>query len=348
MKVAFEELKQALARVKDTVAKGKTVEAFTRICIRDGKLSSFDGMSGTITSCGLNGFEFCVSSKKFVALAHILSKKEGTLEHKDGWLYITCEDYSTQIPTFDVIEFPDLMPKGKTDVFCTATNLVQALKACSVTMEADESKTKIYGAAFRGNYVYSTDGKRVTRARLNAPVTGAEGQVVSIAKPAVEQLIRLGQPKYLFLAESNVGAFYPDIKTVLIARCMVGSFPFDLVDKCLSIGSNDWSYPVPPTLLEVVERVKALVDDEESQLLLTCDGSRLIIATKASETGRTEEVISFDIQTDFKIKIKAESLRTTLRALKPTQIDLTDIAMGDSRMLLFRGEGFESAVALMV
>ena len=143
------------------------------------------------------------------------------------------------------------------------------------------------------------------------------------------------------------GGFAPSVEFVLIARTTVGTFPFDLVDNTLAKGSDDWTYPVPRDLLEVVERVRALVDDEESQLLLQCDGSRLTISTRETETGHAQESIPFEVRTDFNIKVKAETLRSTLRQLKPTHIDLTDLAQGDSRMLLFRGEGYETAMALM-
>lgn len=346
MKVAFAELRKAVSRVKATVAKATTVETFTRICLRNGKLSSFDGMSGTITSCGLKGFEFCVSAKKLVALTDVL-RQEGTLEHKDGWLYVRSGSYSTKIPTFDARDFPDLTPPGlPSQVFCQATNLIPALKAAASTMETDESRTALYGLAFREGHVYSTDGKRVTRADLDAPADPACSP--SIARPAVQQLLRLGQPKYLFWAGNNIGALYPEIKTVLMARVTVGTFPFALVDGILKSRTEEWTYPVPPNLLEVVERVRALVDDEESQLLLRCDGSNLTVATKPTETGQAEETIPFNISTAFDIKIKAESLRSTLRELKPTHIDLSDLTKGDARMLLFRGEGYEHSIALMV
>lgn len=345
MNVEFSQLRDAVGRVKATVAKAGVVESFTRICIRNGKLSSFDGMSGTITSCGLNGFEFCVPAKKLIALTDVLGKKSGTLDYRDGWLHIKAGNYSTKIPTFDVIEFPDLMPKGKTEIFCEAQNLVQALKACSASMETDEARTALYGIAFSRDHVYSTDGKKMTRAKLDAPVK--IGQTVSIAKPAVQQLTRLGQPKYLFWADANVGALYPDIKTVLIARSTVGSFPFALVDNALNMGSDQFSFPVPSDLLEVVERVRALVDDEESQLLLSCDGQRLKVKTKDTQTGGAEETITFATGASFSVKLKADSLRNTLRQLKPTQIDLTDIVQGQKRMLFFRGPGYEHAMALM-
>lgn len=347
MKVEFGKLREAVSRVKATVAKAGTVEAFTRICIRNGKISSFDGMSGTITSCDLNGFEFSVPAKKLIALVDVLGGEDGTLEHKNGWLYVEAGAYSTKIPTFDVFEFPDLMPKGKTEVFCSATNLIKMLKICTPTMETDETKQKLYGLAFRDRYLYSTDGKRITRAELDSPANAGSGEPVSIAKPAVQQLIRLGQPKYLFWCDANVGALYPDVKTVLIARTVVGAFPFELVDAALAQGSEEWSYPIPARLLEVVERVRALVDDEEAQLLLRCDGMTLTVSTKPTETGHAEETLPFEIQTDFDIKVKAASFWSTLKQLKPTHIDLTDLVKGNSRMILFRGEGYNHAMALM-
>jgi len=52
--------------------------------------------------------------------------------------------------------------------------------------------------------------------------------------------------------------------------------------------------------------------------------------------------------TDFEIKVKASLFQQTLKRMKPTHIDLTDIMYGDATMLFFYGDGFETAFATMV
>lgn len=348
MIVEFNKIKAAIAKIRGTVAKSTAVESHKLICIQDNKLHSFDGTTGTVTNCELPGFRFCVGSNEFMKLVDVLGdkNKQGTLTHDNGWLHARVGEYESKIPTFDVIDFPDFMPKGATKVFCSATNLIEALRACSSAMEDDEKRSQICGIAFKGSYVYSTDGKRMTRADLNAPVH--PGEAVALAKPAIQQLIRLGQPKYLFMADSKVGGLFDEIKTVLVARSVVGQFPFHMVDATLNVVSPEWSFPVPEELLEAVERVSALVRDEESQLLLSCNGEWLTISTSSNQTGQAQERIPFVVRTSFKIKIKASTLRSSIRQLKPTHINLTDVATSDlPRALFFSGPNFLHACALM-
>ena len=346
MEVHFGTIRESLNRIRATVPKNSVVASHKLICIQDNKLQSFNGDTGTSTHCELPGFRFCVPSDDFIKLVDALGNKRGTLTHEDGWLHARVGEYESKFPTLDLIDFPDFMPKGQLKVFCSATNLIPALKACSSAMDDDASRTQINGIAFRGSSVYSTDQKRLTRARLDSPAHADD--VISLPKPAIQQLLKLGQPKYLFIADSKVGALYEDIRTVVVARGVNGKFPFRMVDDALNTAQDDWSFPIPEGLLEALDRVVAMVRDEESQLLLKCNGSWLEIATHATQQGSAVERIPFTVGLSFSIKIKAATLRSSMRQLKPTHVNLTDIATQRTpRMLMFSGDNFQHACALM-
>lgn len=346
MRVHFGKIREALNRIRATVPKSSVVESHKLICIQDNKLQSFNGDAGTSTFCELPGFRFCVPAQDFIKLVDALGSKEGTLTHEDGWLHARVGEYESKFPTRNVIDFPDFMPKGGLKVFCSATNLIPALRACASAMDDDAGRMQINGIAFHGTSVYSTDQKRLTRATLNSPSHADD--VLSLAKPAIQQILKLGQPKYLFIADSKVGALYEEQRTVLVARGTVGKFPFRMVDDALNTARDEWSVPVPDGMLEAIERVVAMVRDEESQLLVKCNGSWLEIATNATEQGSAVERIPFTIGKPFSIKIKAATLRSSLRQLKPTHINLTDIMTQKTpRMMMFSGPSFQHACALM-
>ncbi len=350
MKVDFEKLNKAIEKVRATVAKKNQVEAYTWFCIRDGKISSFDGTTGTVAPCQIDDIDCCVPARKFMALAGALSKQEGEVEHQDGWLEVKAGTFKARIPSADVRDFPDLLGilKGA-KVYCQASNLVDALKACRDSMEKDKDREAFYGVGFRGPYAYSVDGKRATRATLDSSVPSS----LSIAKPAVDQIVRLGDPKhfgppkYLFLSGNNVGALYPEAGAVLVTRALSSNFPFDHLDEAFNGGPKNLSLEIPDEMEAIVKRVRAMVDDEESQLLLSCCGRRLTISSRATETGTTQETLTFPVGEAFEAKIKAHSLWSVLTRLQPEQIDLSDLLYGQKRSILFRGDCYEHICALM-
>lgn len=340
MNVDFAQLADEVDRVRNTVARDDAVEIYTWLCWRDGKLTSFSGTAGTVTKSSLT-LEFCIDAKRMQAVLGVLKKKHGTMELRSGWLHITSGSYETKLPTTDVEDFPHILPKAGGTRYCEATNLVEALKVVTAFVEKDAGKVSIFGIGMRGNYVYSTDSKRVTRAQLNSPVLYPK----VLSKGAVDQLIRLGQPQYLFSADENIGAIYPEQSTAFMARGLAASFPYDTLDKVFENKGTHCS-TVPSELRDVVDRVCALIDDDEHQLDLEGTGTLLRLSTTSISGGSTETLACF-MGLSFKCKVKSDSLQAVLRKLKPDTIDLTDVIAGAQRMLLFRGLGYETAMGLM-
>lgn len=342
MNVDFKPLSEAIGRARGTaVLKAPQVESHGWFCLTDGRIHSFNGISGTVTNSSLpKDLKCCVPAKRFAAAVAAVEKQSGTIEVTDGWMHIQAGNYSTKLPTFPTYDFPDLSVKDVTE-FCSATNISEALKLVSLSMETDENKLVIYGCGIRNSYVYSTDGKRLTRAKLNKPATGA----VSIGRTAVRQLAKMGEPDFLFKTGEYVGALYKDLKTTVLSRTLNQQFPFEAVDNQLLNRTDDEAVVIPGTLAEAVGRVKGLATDDETQLRLECAGGLLTISTVVTD-GVTKDAVAFPSK-DFKIKIKADSLHAVLKTLRPTRLDLTDVMLGDARMVVFLGDGYEHAVALM-
>ena len=344
--VDFKHLFDAIKKVRNTLSYTSGIESTGWLCFRDGKLTTFDGASGTITKSPLKT-EFCVAAKKFINMVESLVGKRGSFTFEEGWLHVQSESYQTKIPLLDERDFADIRPKNP-EAYCLADNLAKAMKAAQGTMTKDTKTTSdrlLHGVGFRGSYAYSTDRKRVTRAALNSPVE----HPVSIGKIAVDQLVRLGQPNYLFHEGTNIGAVYKEQKTLVVTRSLEELFPFEQMDQMFFDPSDrKVVVPVPEDLIEAVDRVQALVDDDESRLLLKAEPDKLYLKSLATESGETRDELHFPHGVEFEIKVKAQLFKQTLKRMKPSQIDLTDVVCGDSTMLFFYGDGFETAFATMV
>ena len=91
-----------------------------------------------------------------------------------------------------------------------------------------------------------------------------------------------------------------------------------------------------------------MADKDESRLTLSCDGHKLTVATKEQELGSAVDTLPLEVGHQFSIYVRAESLRQVLKNMKPETIDFTDVVDGQKRMLRFKKNGCEHAMALMV
>lgn len=343
MKVDFEDLHQTLLRVQGTIAGDAHVEVYTFLAFRDGKITSFNGVVGTITASGLEALgDFCVPGRKFCSIVSAVRKQKGEITFADDWLFIKADNFKTKLPVYNPEEFPDIAPLNLTRKICEATNVHAALGAASVFVEKDGEKGQITGIGFSKGKVYSTDGKRIVQADLSVPVENP----FTISRQAAEQIISLGQPDYLFKCASNLGALYAETKTVMIARSPATQFPFAFVERVFEQKGSDL-FEVPEGLRKCVDRVRSFAEDDEGVLILRADGVYLKLSTASTETGEASDAIGLT-SSPFQVKLKGSKFATLLSRLKPTQADVTDLTQGDGRMVIFSGEGFDCAFAAMV
>lgn len=343
MKVDFNDLYETLRRVQPTIATDASIEVYTFLAFRDGKVTSFDGATGTITASGLEQLgEFCVPGRKFCSIIAAVRTQTGEITFADDWLFIKADQFRTKLPVYNAAEFPDIAPLHMTSKVCEATNLVEALKVATTFVEKDEDKEQITGIGFSGGKVYSTDGKRVVQATIDPPVESN----FTISKQAAEQILNLGQPDYLFKCASNLGALYMETKTVMVARTPAAQFPFNFVERVFDLKGDDL-FEVPEELRKAVDRVRSFSEDDEGALILQATGDHLKISTAATETGEASDSLPLS-SSPFHVKLKGNKIGTLLAKLKPTQADVTDLTQGDKRMIVFSGEGYDCAFACMV
>ena len=343
MKVDFADLYSTLRRVQATIASNDSIEVYTFLCFRDGRVTSFDGTVGTITASGLEKLgEFCVAGRKFCSIISAVCKQKGELTFADDWLFIKADNFRTKLPVYPAAEFPDIAPLNTTRKICEATNVCEALRAANTFVEKDDEKQQITGLGFSKDKIYSSDGKRIVQATLNVAVSTP----FTISKPAADQIVSLGEPDYLFKCASNLGALYAETKTVMIARTPASEFPFDFAERVFALKGDD-TFEVPDEMRKAVDRVRSFSEDDEGVIFLRSDGYHLKISTAATETGEASDVIPLTSSV-FNVKLKGSKLGTLLSKLKPTQADVTDLTRGDKRMIVFSGESFDVAFAAMV
>jgi len=342
MKVAFPPLKDAFGKVKVCLARKPLQEVFAFVCFRGGKVSTYDGVSGCITNCDVGGLEFVVHGAKFAKVLGAIDVPSVDLTVQKGWLQLKSGSFTTKIPTLSTFDFPDIMPKGA-DKCCEATNLIDALKIARVSMSKDEDKPVVLGAGIRGHYVYSIDGKRVTRALLNQPASCE----VSITSNAVNQLVSLGQPTYLFTAGTDLGALFSDEKLIFVTRTVQASYPYAAVDKMTEDKQRaDAVLLITDALSEAINRVTLFVDKTEAKLTLSCQRDLLTLSTNGQQ-GTAREEVGVSFSHTFKIHVQAERIKQTLKKLKPQSVDLTDVIYGQKRMLRFCDPNYQHCLALM-
>lgn len=330
-----------LAKVRSTTTKGQDVEIHGMFCFRNSKVMTFDGVSGSVANCELEGMEFLVNAAKFWSVLDALPNDAFTIDQTEGWILVRSGAFSVKLPTQEVFDFPDILPKNST-IYLQAGDVVSALKEVLFTVEKDESQ-QTTGVGFRGSHVYSLDGKRITRASIGAEVS----KPVVISKRAADILARAGTPTYLFLAGTSLGATYKDEKRIFLTRMLNTQMPFDHLDLAFEQPSTV-SEVVPSEFLKVLERVMLLADKEESRITLISDGHQMTVATKEQELGSANDTLMLGIGHPFQIYVKGANLRAALKRMKPQLIDFTDIVHGQQRMLRFKKTGCEHALALMV
>ena len=340
MKVDFTVLGEVLDRVRATIASEATVEIYTFICFRAGRVTSFDGAVGTITTSGLDSLgDFCVPGKKFCQIVQACKGQQGEITFADSWIFVKSGQFKTKLPIYPADDFPDIAPEGNRVVLTVGAGIQEALKIATTFVEKDGDKEKITGIGFEGDLVYATDGKRVVRAKLESQAS----KPFTISKKAAEQIIRLGDPDFLVKCRGNLVASY-GTDTEIVARFPAEAFPFTFAYQVFAQSTLKDVIELPEEFRKAVDRVRAFSEDDEGVILLTADGYHLKMSTASTEVGEASDVVPL-VSPAFQVKLKGDKLGTLLSKLRPTTADITDLTQGDKRMVVFYGESYSFACA---
>jgi DNA polymerase III sliding clamp (beta) subunit (PCNA family) len=340
MEISYQrkELLSILSKVKETVASSKLVPLYQCFCFRDNKVASFNGSAGTMTSCKLDNANFAVDATRFYKIIQAMSD-DISLTLKDQNLWIASGRNQTVLRTAATKGFADLLPRDPV-IYSEAQNLVAGLKAVSFCVGSNPMRPQFMGVAIEGRYLYSCDGIRISRYRLDEAVPNP----ITIPAQAVEHICRLGQPTYLFTSGGLLGCLWAETKTIYVTQTLAFGFPTKTVEDMLS-NQDDTFAEFPDELSAAVSRVKLLTPADDTELIVESDGKTLKLSATTSEIGNSTEEMDWEFPQKFKFAIKPfymeQGLKTTNR------VDLSDILTGTKRMLRFSENGFDHLCGLM-
>lgn len=329
-------LRSAIDVVKTTVASKAAMEVFRFLCFRNDKLMTYDGVSGTITKCEMNGLEFCIDMQEFSKVLRSLAEENLELELASdaSRLKLRSGSFKCSLPAIPHFDFPNIFP---TDVekLCDAPNLKEAVRAVFWAAGDDSVNAVLQGIALAGSYCYSSDGKRATRSRLSSPTS----KQVTISRQTAKQIERLGTPSYLFASEGTIGALYVEQKTILTSRTLEANFPVSAVDSFFD-KPRDNTVELPEDLSSVISRVAR---GKDAVVRVFSSNGHLEVTSK-DENSEAREVLDWSCPHEVAFRVRAPRLLAALK--KSHRVDLSDLVTGDARMLLFLGDSWEHALAL--
>lgn len=332
------EFLESLQRVKATVSASKMVQLLQCYCFKDNKVMTWNGQSGTVTDCPLEGVDFAILAERFHKLVNGLFD-EIQFEFKKDELHIKSGSYKGKLGTVSTRGFPDILPPEQ-EMYCESPDLTSRLEHVAFSVGTDSTKPAFLGIAIRNSYVYAGDGKRLSRATLTTPAKG----LVTIPGPAVEHIVKLGQPDHLFKSQGKVGAFYARGNTTYITSLLAAEFPCNAVDSQFStLPKIEYLVTFPAELPYALQRVTVLAG-EEVEVVVENTQEGLVVSIQTAEVGEAKEVIPWDCKTPFKFCVDPNFLRQSFE--KTEKVDITNIVEGDCRKLAFTGDNFNHILAL--
>lgn len=323
---------EALDRVRATVSSSDTIALHKMFCFSGGQLRTYNGKAGTMTALEMGGMDFCVSADKFYRLINSLFETiDMSFNPANGNLNIKSGGNTTKVNTIDTKAFPHFIPE-KLEPWTSGSDLVQQMNKVLFNVGRDAQKPQLQGVGVRGEYVYSSDLKRMSRAKINVAVVSP----ATIPADAVEHLYRLGTPTSISKTSGGILAFYEGTKTFYYSLTIGGNFPFDIADATFTAATGNQFYTFPPGLMAAIDRVVLMASSEETSIIVENakveDKFYLSIYTESQEGNATEHII-WEYPYPFKFKVSPQFLKAAWES--HNYVDLTDVAAGINRMLRF-------------
>lgn len=334
------ELLKALDRVRWTLSTNRVNEALTCFCFHDGLVTTYDGTAATETVCNMGGLEFCALGEKFFRLIYSLFD---TIELKleNGRLDIKSGGNKTWMSVLPTDSFPNVVPKSY-EKYCVAPNFLEAISAVSFSVGTNVQKKELLGLCMEGNYVYTSDGLRISRAKLLSPA----GEQVKLNYKAIEQLIRLGRADFYFFGEGLFGGFYPATNSLYFCTQLdTPPMPTKTINGLLDTLDPAYTLDLPKQLAQALQRSGIFAKDGDPEVILESSGGELKLSSQG-DIGAAAEALPWPGAPEFRVAVKPAFLQAALA--RTEKINLTDVVAGSKRMLRFISPNLDHMVALRV
>lgn len=321
-------LKSALAKLKLTIDPKGVSEHHRALCARNGKLMSWDGLCGTVIRLDL-GFECCFYGEDFISQVSKL-EQDVELELKKDVLHLKSGKFRSKYATFPAIEFPDFIPKDRSELIRDDPALFPAIE--SLFPYIGEEMNALGGLCIVQDRVYVCSGKTATRAMLTKPIS----HMVHIPASSVEVLRKIGAPEMLFRAHDLIGAYYPD--SVMVTNQIVHRFPWEQVDTAFNIDGPE--IELPEDTKGVLKRITPALDDS-GDATLSGTPTHLTIATDSASEDMEWQGPPEEWTCRVNLKRFGEAVKGTRKVRLGDVID-----GGTGRALLFVGDNYLHAMGL--
>lgn len=336
MKVSRASLLSILSLLKHAVAKSDSTPVYQNVAFSDGCAWSFNGEFGVLVR-GIPGLSCLVPSDKLLAAVSKFSADE--LEIVAGESSVTvCQGRSKiQILASDPRIFPKIFP-DKYSPLCRAQNFLGCIKKALMLRDKDDDMFPQIGIS--RHYVYTTDGKRAARLKLDQPV---ESDDVTISVDAAKTLCNIGQPTAVFSSDSQLIANVQGV--VFVCLKTRSRVPFRNIDAfCSEAPDLSKSKALPADFGLALERV-SLMSEGDGGVVLESTGSDLLLYSKRSGSGTAEEGFDWPFH-PFNIRINPSHV---IDAMKQglQLVDWSSVLSPDPRMMRFSLPDIDYFVPLM-
>lgn len=340
-KLSKKELVDALDRVRSTVSSSEMIQIYRCFCFRKGSLMTFNGQAGSMTEFDISGQDFAVPADKFYRLMSAMGQEIDLTLSPKGVLMIKSGKNSTKMNTLPAQGFPNIVPDSPVP-YSDSRAFVTAMKRIAFSVCDNATKPQLLGIGARGEYLYSADGTRVSRFKIDRNLPGT----MLIPADAVDHLVKLGQPDQFLRTPNQLLAYYGEHKTWYVTNLMVHEFPFNAVDEMFATMSGTEVTDFPETLPFALDRIQLLAPQENTDVIIECKGDGSIYVTSNSEFGEGFESIEWLYPKSFKVAVNPAWLKKAFES--STKVDLTNIIHGDKRAFVFTdADGFQHVCALM-
>lgn len=342
------DLLEALQRVKGTTADSKMIQLYKCFCFMKGKVLGYNGQAGTVTLSPL-GMEadFCIEREIFYKqVSAMFDEIHITLDQNA--IHMKSGSNKTKLQIIPTRGYPDIIPTDATE-FCEASNVVSCLERVSFTIGTNASKPQLLGACLSGDYVYSSDGQRISRAKLNRPCSGG----LTLPGPSVEQICKLGIAEQI-LTTRGVGGLptkavfrYMQTNTFYVTAVLAAEFPCKSVDAMLAAPLNEeYTTDFPEEFPQAIDRISALTNEDVGIVVQNIPGIGLYIKAATTDVGTAEETLVWDFKAPFKFGVRADRIKKAF--MRTRKVDLSDVCVGQNRQIRFSDTDFDHILALML
>ena len=214
MQVKRDELQAALRRVLPCVAgRDSRVEVYKCVRFHEGRLFTFDGNFGAVTASGIpDTFSAGVNAENLASVLNAMPD-EFTME-KGQDLLLKGGKSKAKLPLLpDDQDWPEFLGEDQTEIL-SAENFYEALESAFFCLDSQSAKMSYAPTVLiRESFLYTTDGRRGCRVKLDKPAV----RTVKIPMDFAKLILKAGKPDLLF--EGNgIGVLYADTATIYVGR----------------------------------------------------------------------------------------------------------------------------------